>query len=558
MESVKRHIGDAAALLALAAIMALTAVIGFELIDGALTYIRGGDSVSYVLLAKAIATGHWYSDINIPGSPPHTQYPPLFPLILSPVYFLLGLNVFWMKAVVLAFGVGAVLGAGLLFGKDSGHARGPLVALLTGTNFYVLFFMREVMSDVPYMALSLFSVYFIEAYSDRDKGALSIAAPVFLAAAYLTRMIGITIYAAALASLFFKILLEKDGRGLYLKKLIFLGITGAVPFVLWSIRGHIYGQGVSTYGSIFLQADYYSVEGGTLSAGPLITRVLKNSLYYLDEVPTALMTYSFVKDSLHPVILKVVEVALLVVMAVGFLKELFLKRGGKDFYVLFYMALLAVWPVYGTGDARRYIVPLIPFIYFYFFAGFSAVFCRGKKEGAGFRPVMLIPLFLLLAMNFAEIKAVVWPQTAFKRLQSVGRAFSENIAKRVDYLTPETLAADYFAKKSPCYRQYMMTAYYLRAGMNSNEVIMTRKPEMVSLITGGYAVRFPFTNNADEMLGFMKEKKVAYVLVDGCFAEAGLYVRPFMDAHPEMFKVMTEDTKGTLLAEVRKDIPKPR
>src|SRR5574337_1828718 len=137
MESVKRHIGGAAALLALAAIMALTAVIGFELIDGALTYIRGGDSVSYVLLAKAIATGHWYSDINIPGSPPHTQYPPLFPLILSPVYFLLGLNVFWMKAVVLAFGVSAVLGAGLLFGKDSGRARGAVVALLTGTSFYV-------------------------------------------------------------------------------------------------------------------------------------------------------------------------------------------------------------------------------------------------------------------------------------------------------------------------------------------------------------------------------------------------------------------------------------
>ncbi len=545
--------------LLLAVTVALFSVLIAEILDGTLTYIRGSDSASYILLAKAIATGQGFSDINIPGSPPHTQYPPLFPLILSPVYYLLGFNIFWMKAIVSAFGVAAVFGARLLFGKNSGRALSTLVALLVGTNFYVLFFMREVLSEIPYMALSLVSVYLVERYSEKSsENIYSISVPLMLAAAYLMRMIGITIYAGALASLLLKALLEKDGKGLYLKKLLFLGITGAIPFVLWSIRGHIYAQGVSTYGSIFLQADYYSADSGILSAGPLFMRVLKNSLYYLDAIPKTLITSAFVKDSLPSFALLMIEAAILLITAAGFLKELFLRRGGKDFYFLFYLALLMVWPVYGTGDARRYVVPLIPFIYFYFFAGFSAVFCRGKKEGAGFRPAMLIPLSMLLAMNFAEIKDMVWPSAAIKRLESVRAAFSENIARRVDYLTPEALAADYFAEKSPCYRQYMMTAYYLRAGMNSNEVIMTRKPEIVSLITGGYAVRFPFTNNADEMLGFMKEKKVAYVLVDGCFPEAGLYLKPFMDAHPEMFKVMTEDTKGTLLVEVKKETPTPR
>lgn len=464
-----------------------------------------------------------------------------------------------MKAIVSAFGVAAVFGARLLFGKNSGRTLSTLVALLVGTNFYVLFFMNEVLTEIPYMALSVFSVYLVERYSEKSaKNIFSISVPLMLAAAYLMRMIGITVYAGALASLFFKILLEKDGKGLYLKKLLFLGITGAIPFVIWYVRGHIYGQGVSTYGSIFLQADYYSSGSGVVSSGALAKRVFENSLYYLDATPKMLITWVFVKGSLPSALLKLVGAALLIVMAVGFLKELFLKRGAKDFYFLCYAALLMVWPVYGKGDAIRYIIPVVPFIYFYFFAGFSAIFCRGENEGAGFRPAMLIPLSLLLAMNIAEIKKMVLPSAAIERLEFVMNEFSENIARRVDYLTPEALVAD-FAEKSPCYRQYMMTAYYLRAGMNGNEVIMTRKPEIVSLITGGYAVRFPFTQKADEMLRFMEEKKVAYVLVDGCYHEAGLYLRPFMDARPEMFKVLTEDTKGTLLAEVRKErLPTPR
>ncbi|MDO8425961.1 MAG: hypothetical protein Q7T24_00420, partial [Deltaproteobacteria bacterium] len=241
------------------------------------------------------------------------------------------------------------------------------------------------------------------------------------------------------------------------------------------------------------------------------------------------------------------------------LQGLFYKRGVKDFYMLFYLALLMVWPVYGTGDARRYIIPLIPFIYFYFFAGFSIILGKRKEAGPGLRPAVLIPLSLLLAMNIAQIKNMVLPSTAIKRLESVRSAFSENLTKRFDFLTPEMLAADYFAKKAPCYRQYMMTAYYLRAGMNSDEVIMTRKPEIISLITGGYALRFPFTNNPDEMLGFIKDRKVDYILVDGCYPEAELYVSPFIDSHPELFKVMTEDTKGTLLVQYKKDKPiKPR
>lgn len=42
-----------------------------------------GDSGVYILLAQAIAAGEGYRDFWLVGSPPHTTYPPVFPLLMT-------------------------------------------------------------------------------------------------------------------------------------------------------------------------------------------------------------------------------------------------------------------------------------------------------------------------------------------------------------------------------------------------------------------------------------------------------------------------------------------
>jgi hypothetical protein len=59
------------------------------------------DDGMYVLAAKSLAQGH-YSQLNIPGHPPFTLYPPGFPLLLAPITMLVGSHLALLKAVPIA------------------------------------------------------------------------------------------------------------------------------------------------------------------------------------------------------------------------------------------------------------------------------------------------------------------------------------------------------------------------------------------------------------------------------------------------------------------------
>ena len=61
---------------------------------------EGGDNAHYLLLAKALAEGKGYRDIFRPDAPPHTLYPPLFPLMLAGVIALRGIDMYLMKLLV--------------------------------------------------------------------------------------------------------------------------------------------------------------------------------------------------------------------------------------------------------------------------------------------------------------------------------------------------------------------------------------------------------------------------------------------------------------------------
>ena len=43
------------------------------------------DDARYIIVAKALSSGHGFSLINFPGNVPETNYPPGFPLLLAPL-----------------------------------------------------------------------------------------------------------------------------------------------------------------------------------------------------------------------------------------------------------------------------------------------------------------------------------------------------------------------------------------------------------------------------------------------------------------------------------------
>lgn len=546
---------DRTSRLLLALLLAFSAFLFLQLVNGVFTAIRGGDAVSYVLLAKSIATGHGFADINIPGAPPHTQYPPLLPLILSPAFYLFGFNFTWMQLIIVSSGLGAIWMTVVYFREEAGIGAALVIALLTATNFYFLFFVKEIMTEVPYAFLSLLALHFFRRYERAAsiRPGLLIALAGLVGAACMMRMIGVTLYAAIAAALFYGFLTGGEGKSLRLRKLIAFAALAILPFVVWSIRGSLYSEGVATYQSIFMQADYYSKDTGALAVTSLLGRFAKNSSYYYEAISKTLLSSSAFKGAIQGVALKAFVFAFFAVFFIGFVCECRARRGVKEAYAFFYFGLLTVWPVYGTGDARRYIVPMLPFIYWYFLTGVRVLTNIGRKaerERLPLKGAVVLMAVFLLALNLFDIRRFLTPD-AVNRFLSVAAAMPSKLATHEAGLTARSLGS--FDMTAPCYNNYLAAAMELKKVLVPGDVVMARKPEIVSLITGGYAVRFPYTRDGAAMLSFMERAGVVYVLLDGCFKEAGEYVVPVVLANEERFIVLLSERDGTAVLKFVQD-----
>ncbi|MEE8574974.1 MAG: hypothetical protein V3T30_06130, partial [Thermodesulfobacteriota bacterium] len=441
--------------------------ISVQIIDDNFSDLRGEDNSSYVLLAKSIATGQGYSDINLPGAPPHTHYPPVFSLILSPVVHYFGYNFMWMRIIVIFCGLLSFYFVARFFyglAPPGLPWLGILIALLVGTNYAILFFMGEILTELPYLLFSLIALLAFERYIYQDsfKGALYLI-PFLSPLLYLTKSIGIALSVAVFLMLLLRVKNESGDRRTYIKRLGYFLIAGIAPFFIWTVRNSFYSTGISNYQSIFFQSDYYNLEAGAAGAGGFLARALTNLSYYKRAIPESL---SGNLGFIPPTVFKAVMLAVLIVVAVGFLYELFRKRELKDFYVLICLLVFTFWPTYGLGAARRYALPLIPFFYYYFFMGLGVIVSTKEYLQNDWQLryswVALAALFVLLCCNLFQIRSSFMPASAASRVERSVEVFNENRDKRIDSVKLEKMTNATFKKVVPCYDSYLTAAMLIK------------------------------------------------------------------------------------------------
>ena len=520
------------------------------ILDGTLFQTIGGDGPSYLILAKSIAEGYGYADINIPGAPTHTQYPPFFPLLLAPIYLAFGYNFLVIKLLVVAFAIASLFAIRSYFSDQDGKLYGTLIAVLTGTNFFFLSGTNSLQTEIPFMFFSfLVLLYARRRVTDAKASRLFLALPLLLALAYMTRMIGVTLVAAAFVTVFLA-LRQREGLPVGFRKAVFFLVAACVPFALWTLRNSIYAQDVATYQSIFAQADYYSLESGSAGLGSLFARFLLNSGYYLESVYEVLLTFTLA----GPGLVWAAVIALFSLVIAGFIKELFYRREMKDFYFLFYMGLLTLWPVYGKADAHRYLVPLIPFLYHYLFTGLMSVWALARpSRGAvarGSVAVLLASAAVLAAMNLTGISYRSADSYGWN-FEGLSRIFDGRAFRNVRSIGLDDLGVEGLKKGLPCIHNYLMAADSVKGSLKDGDVVMARKMEIVYLLIDKPVVRFPFTSNSELMEKFIKEKGVSHILLDACYAETESYARKFVMSRPERFSVLVSDGQGTVALKLK-------
>jgi hypothetical protein len=179
--------------------IAVVYVVSIVQLDPSNLFGLTGDDGIYMSSAKALAEGKGYVMPNLPGSPPATKYPVLYPWILSFVWRLNPLfpaNLPLAIAVSVAFGIGFLMAAFAMFSALGGFSRREAVILTAylGLHPLVMFFGASVLSEMPFAFFALPSMIVADRVIKPKEGRLgSVCCGALAGLSVLTRVLGFPI-----------------------------------------------------------------------------------------------------------------------------------------------------------------------------------------------------------------------------------------------------------------------------------------------------------------------------------------------------------------------------
>jgi len=359
-----------AALLFAAFLLGIAVFYGFTLRPG---HDWGDDFAMYVHHAKNIAQGLPYGQTGYIWNPrfpmmgPPT-YPPVFPLMLAPVYAVFGLDLMPMKWVGIASFLGALLLTALLFRRFLSPLYLAVLLALLGLNPYFWRLKDAVLSDLPFFFFTYLALYLLQRQPgpDRPRGRVALHAVAFGIACYLaygTRSLGVVLIPCA-------ILTELSWR----RRISWWNAVAALVFVLLAALQAAVSHRDSGYAAI-------------LSLDP--HRIALNVVEYARYL-SGLWDNAWVKTA---------DTWLLALFgllaAMGLLARLRAKPGPLEIFAVLYGLAILPW----IATQGRYLIPLMPI-----YVGFAlwAVQVMGKRSPNRAR-LILAGLTVLAGLGFASI-----------------------------------------------------------------------------------------------------------------------------------------------------------
>jgi 4-amino-4-deoxy-L-arabinose transferase-like glycosyltransferase len=303
----------------------------------------GGDFSMYIKHTINIVEGEDYQDTNYiyvkDGLSPRS-YPPVFPLLLTPVYKLFGLNLTAMKMEIFLF---FVLSLAVIYQVLKNKLpSGYLLALIAmvGFNPYFWHFKDSVNSDIPFIFFLYLGINFITRHCT-EEGAWK-TNPIYplLAGLIVYMAVGVrTIGLSLVIAVFILDLIHR--RKITLFSLILSGVVGLCVLLEKSLFTGDSGQ-----------LAHFKVSGA---------QILNNLIYYPWEFPDILF-YGF-----HEYF--ILAIALYILALSGFISKVREKITLLEIFPLVYIAVLLLWPFH---QDYRYASPLFPLYLYYIFYGIQA------------------------------------------------------------------------------------------------------------------------------------------------------------------------------------------
>ena len=413
-----------------------------------------GDDALYIMNARNIVLGLPYGNtpyIFNPANPINpTSYPPGFPLLLAPIYWLFGVSFAKMKVLCIVCFAAFVS----IFARIAVRYVSPGLALaaaaVVGMHPYYWDFKDTLYSEFPFMFTCYAALLLIDKVQRaNDRHLVDIAAAIIaLAAAYLIRAIGIVVFPAALLSA-----LMISRRAIALTS----ALLGCAVLIILIIQ-RIFPADLGTYVGYFRDFSLHGVHMALLRYGRVRSTIIGTAV--VNRVP---------------VVATCLELALGLMVLVGFLAQVLRHRISVfEMFFIGYSCFLIIYPV--TLEPDRYAMPIWPFLFLYAASGL-AVLMRfvapvGRRIASGAIAAVIVGCYAAQYSAFASVP-LIYPIEA-----------------------PPSLAL--FAA--------------IRGQVPTDAVVLTRKPTTIALLTGRRATVWGLNDDDSQLWDYITRQRVSYIV----------------------------------------------
>lgn len=476
-----------------------------------ITSSYGSDVGHYVITAQSLAEGRGYRNVNDPAQPTTSLFPPLLPMLLSPIVALFPHSMPALRFFAILPSLGAVYAVHLYLRRAAPRWALGVTALFAWSIFVVG--VAAIPQSEMLFTLLLFLVLLASETSVRGARTRASTLPVLLVLmtlAFYTRLIGVVLVAAVPLYLWL--------RGQRRNAVIVAGSAAlaALPWFVYVYRdtGTLIGP---SYGNDFFGAAQPVL--GPAAMARLAGSAVRNSVWLATEGLPDTVTGLYmgqVQNALSALglawLLRVAGLAITALMLLGF--WLHQRRGvtAAACFIVIYGAVLLV----DSAQVPRYLLPLLPLLYLYFFTGLRWLGeCLRAPWAVRLAGVAILLVMVVRVASFYE--------------------------KGASWLHARQGKDDWIA--------------WLAANIEASDVIFSDSPRIIAFETARYSLGYPaWTCASGSDLGWLRRGETTYVALHprfGATTREQRCMRDVITGNPGQFtEVLRDDSLSVVVYRV--------
>jgi len=440
-----------------------------------------GDFGMYIHHAKNIAEGVDYRDTGYIYNPFYPSvgpksYPPVFPLLLSPVYRWFGLNLAAMKVEIILIFLMFLLLFFWMFRNELPFQYLVAIIAFVGFNPYFWNYKDNILSDIPFLFFVYLSLFFIHQRcqphkSQRSELLHAILAGFFIYLSYGTRSIGIVLIPCLLIC---DIIRSKRPSQ--------FAMIATLTFVVFMVLQ-----------SVFLHSDSGYFDQLPVNPFAINPRVVLSNFFSHGRLLSVFWDNGYSKVFRRALFISICGLA-----TIGYLARV---MDGTTIFEIF-LPLYAV-PVIIVRRGLRFLIPVIPLFVMYTFVGIKCInsFQRKEIEKCVFA-ILIVAVFISYAGKYTKM--------------------------------------DYGPMEGVSKKESVELFDYIKENTEETDVFIFRRPRILSLFTERSASVYHRPHDDEELWNYFHKIGATYLIVGpkGTVGPGGgpAFLHLFVERHREAFE----------------------